>query len=325
MFTRDAYEAAAGIVYEHLQPTLQHNWPLLAQELGCEVWLKHENQTPLGAFKVRGGLVHMRRRKEAGKLNGVITASTGNHGQSIPNAARIEGIAATVVVPKNNSAEKNAAMRALGARLIEVGDDFADAVAYARQLARDENLDMIPSFHEDLVLGVSTYAHELFSAAGALDVVYVPIGLGSGICGTMGMRDMLGLKTKVVGVVAKGANTYALSYEAGNAVPTNRAETFAEGVAVREPNPEAVALINAGADHIVEVTDAQIQDAMRLIFRATHNIAEGAGAVALAAVMAETAQLDGQRVGAVLSGGNIDAAKYAAILSGQMDAGRSSR
>ncbi|MFC6583940.1 pyridoxal-phosphate dependent enzyme [Sulfitobacter aestuariivivens] len=162
IFTRDAYEAAAGIVYEHLQPTLQHNWPLLAQELGCEVWLKHENQTPLGAFKVRGGLVHMRRRKEAGKLNGVITASTGNHGQSIPNAARIEGIAATVVVPKNNSAEKNAAMRALGARLIEVGDDFADAVAYARQLARDENLDMIPSFHEDLVLGVSTYAHELF-------------------------------------------------------------------------------------------------------------------------------------------------------------------
>lgn len=316
MFTQGEFDAASAIVYEHLKPTLQHNWPLLAEELGCELWLKHENQTPLGAFKVRGGLVHMRRRKQAGKLNGVITASTGNHGQSIPNAARIEGIAATVVVPENNSTEKNAAMRALGARLIETGQDFNDAVAYARQLAKDEGLDMIPSFHADLVEGVATYAFELFEAAGALDVVYVPIGLGSGICGVMGVRDMLGLDTRVVGVVATGASTYAQSFAAGHPVPTNAVHTFAEGVAVRAPDPTALDLIRAGADRIVEVTDAQIRDAMRLTFRATHNITEGAGAVALAAVMAERETLKGQRVGAILSGGNIDAAKYAAILEG---------
>lgn len=315
MFTRPAFDAAKEIVYEHVQPTLQHNWPLLAAELGCEVWLKHENQTPLGAFKVRGGLVHMRRRREAGQLNGVITASTGNHGQSIPNAARLEGIAATVVVPNNNSPEKNAAMRALGARLIEVGTDFSESVAYARQLAKDENLDMIPSFHPDLVLGVGTYAYELFQAAGELDAIYVPIGLGSGICGVMGVRDMLGLKTKVIGVVATGANAYALSFKAGHVVATNAVDTFAEGVAVREPNPQAVELINTGADHIVEVTDAEIRDATRLIFKATHNLAEGAGAVALAAVMQQRDQLQGQRIGAVLSGGNIDAAKFAAILT----------
>ena len=316
IFSPASYAAAREIVYEHLQPTLQHNWPLLAAELGCEVWLKHENHTPLGAFKVRGGLVHMRRRKLAGKTGGVITASTGNHGQSIPNAARLEGIAATVVVPENNSAEKNAAMRALGARLIETGADFDDAARFARQLAVDEALDMVPSFHSDLVEGVATYAEELFEGAGALDVVYVPIGLGSGICGMMGMRDMLGLKTKVVGVVAAGANTYAQSYAARAAVPTNAVNTFAEGVAVREPNAEALAMILAGADRIVEVSETGIRDAMRLIYRATHNLAEGAGAVALAGVMAEKEQLAGRRVGAILSGGNIDAGKYAAILTG---------
>lgn len=317
MFTRAEYDAAAGIVYEHMQPTLQHAWPLLRDELGCEVWLKHENQTPLGAFKVRGGLVHMRRRRAAGHLNGVITASTGNHGQSIPNAARIEGIEATVVVPQNNSAEKNAAMRALGARLIETGTDFADAVAYARQLADDEGLDMIPSFHGDLVQGVATYAHELFTAAGDLEVVYVPIGLGSGICGVIGMRDMLGLRTRVVGVVAHGANAYALSFKAGHAVPTNTAATFAEGVAVREPNAQALEVIAAGADDVIEVSDAEIRAAVRLIYRATHNLAEGAGAVALAAVMQDRARLQGQRVAAILSGGNIDAHKFAAILTEQ--------
>ena len=315
MFTRADFDAASAIVYEHLQPTLQHNWPLLADELGCELWLKHENHTPLGAFKVRGGLVHMRRRKEAGKTNGVITASTGNHGQSIPNAARLEGIEATVVVPENNSAEKNAAMRALGARMIETGSDFAASAAFARQLAEDEGLDMIPSFHADLVQGVATYAHELFMAAGDLDVVYVPIGLGSGICGVMGMRDMLDLKTRVVGVVATGANTYARSVAAGRPVPTNAVETFAEGVAVRAPDPTALELIRKGADRIVQVTDRQIRDAMRLAFRATHNITEGAGAVALAAVMAEGEAVKGRRVGAILSGGNIDASKYASILS----------
>ncbi len=314
MFSSDDFAEAQNIVYTHLQPTLQHNWPLLSQKLGCELWLKHENHTPLGAFKVRGGLVHMHRRKEAGKLNGVITASTGNHGQSIPNAARLMRISATVVVPEKNSAEKNAAMRALGARLIEVGTDFIDAATHARKLAEAEGLDMIPSFHPDLVAGVATYAHELFTKAGELDVVYVPIGLGSGICGVIGMRDMLGLKTRVVGIVSQGANAYALSHEAGHPVATNRADTFAEGVAVREPNAQAVAIINQGAERIAVVDDAQIKAAMRLIFRTTHNLAEGAGAVAMAAVMAEHEQLKNQRVGAILSGGNIDAAKFAKVL-----------
>ena len=314
MFSAAEFEAARSIVYDSMQPTLQHNWPILAAELGCEVWLKHENHTPLGAFKIRGGLVHMRRRRKAGLTNGVITASTGNHGQSIPNAARIEGIAATVVVPENNATEKNAAMRALGARLIETGQDFHAAAAFARSLAIEEGLDMIPSFHPDLVQGVATYAHELFAAAGELDVVYVPIGLGSGICGMMAMRDMLGLRTRIVGVVAEGANAYALSFSAGHVVPTNAVHSFAEGVSVRQPHPEALELILKGADRVIEVSDDQIREAMRLIFRATHNVAEGAGAVALAAVMAERDWLKGKRVGAVLSGGNIDAAKFAEIL-----------
>lgn len=309
-----SYESAREVVYARMAPTPQHNWPLLQRELGCEVWLKHENQTPLGAFKMRGGLVHMHRRKQAGKLGGVITASTGNHGQSIPYAARLEGIAATVVVPEHNPAEKNAAIRALGARLIETGRDFIESAGFARDLAGREGLDMIPSFHPDLVAGVATYAEELFSAAGELDTVYVPIGLGSGICGTMLIRDLLGLRTRIVGVVSTGANAYAQSFAAGHPVPTDSARTFAEGIAVRDPHPDAVAMINAGAERIVEVSDARLHDAMRLIFRASRTVAEGAGAAALAAVMADRERLEGQRVGAVVSGGNIGAAAYADIL-----------
>ncbi|MGE0005218.1 MAG: threonine dehydratase [Parvibaculaceae bacterium] len=317
MFTRDDFERARTIVHEAMLPTPQYAWPLLAEAAQCECWVKHENHTPVGAFKVRGGLVHMRLRKERGQTNGVITATRGNHGQSIPFAARREGIAATIVVPTGNSTEKNAAMRALGCTLIETGTDFDEARETALKLAGERGLDMVASFHPELVVGVATYAHELFAAAGELDAVYVPIGLGSGICGVISIRDLLGLRTKVIGVVAERANAYRLSHEAKRAVPTNSALSFADGMAVRVPHPDAVALINHGAERIVEVSEDEIADAMRLYYRATHNLAEGAGAAALAALMKERTLMKGRRVGVVLSGGNIDGAKFAEVLQGR--------
>jgi threonine dehydratase len=279
--------------------------------------VKHENHTPTGAFKVRGGLVHMRLRKERGQTNGVITATRGNHGQSIPFAARREGIPATVLVPKDNSIEKNAAMRALGCTLIEAGADFDEARDIALKLAQERGLDMVASFHPELVVGVATYAHELFRGAGELDAAYVPIGLGSGICGVIGMRDLLGFKTQVIGVVSDRANGYALSFAQGRPVPTNSAATFADGVAVRTPNPDAVAAINRGAERIVEVTEDEMAEAMRLLYRTTHNLAEGAGAAALAALMQERQRMKGKRVGVILTGGNIDATKFAQVLQGR--------
>jgi threonine dehydratase len=317
MFTRGDFDRARTAVYAAMLPTPQYAWPLLAEATQCECWVKHENHTPIGAFKVRGGLVHMRLRKERGQTNGVITATRGNHGQSIPFAARREGIQATVVVPKGNSLEKNAAMRALGCTLIETGADFDEARDAALGLAQERGLDMVASFHPDLVVGVATYAHELFEAAGELDAVYVPIGLGSGICGVIGMRDLLGLKTKVIGVVSDKANGYALSFAQGRPVPTNSAATFADGVAVRSPNPDAVVAINRGAERIVEVSEDQIADAMRLYYRTTHNLAEGAGAAALAALMQERDQMQGKRIGVILTGGNIDGAKFAQVLQGR--------
>ncbi|WP_119269179.1 threonine dehydratase [Taklimakanibacter deserti] len=317
MFTRADLHKALGIVYSAMPSTPQYAWPLLAEETQCECWVKHENHTPIGAFKVRGGLVHMRLRKERGETNGVITATRGNHGQSIPFAARREGIPATVVVPEGNSLEKNAAMRALGCTLIETGTDFDEARETAMRLAKEQGLDMVASFHPELVMGVATYAHELFTTAGDLDAVYVPIGLGSGICGVIAMRDLLGLKTKVIGVVAERANAYRLSYDAQRTVPTNSALSFADGMAVRVPHPDAVAMINRGAERIVEVGEDEIADAMRLLYRTTHNVAEGAGAAALAALMKERAEMKGKRVGVILSGGNIDGAKFAQVLQGR--------
>ena len=317
MYTATDLEAAQRIVYAAMPPTPQYAWPLLAAEASCEVWVKHENHTPIGAFKVRGGLVHLKLRKDRGQANGVITATRGNHGQSIPFAAARLGIAVTVVVPSGNSTEKNAAMRALGAELIEAGHDFDAAREAASRIASERGLDFIPSFGPDLVLGVSTYAHELFRAAGALDAVYVPIGMGSGICGVIAARDMLGLKTKVIGVAASGANAYALSFAAGKPLATNRADTFADGMAVRIPNADAFHIIKHGAERIVEVSDGQIAEAMRIYFRAAHTIAEGAGAASLAALLSEKERMRGKRVGVILSGGNIDMAKFAAVLQGQ--------
>jgi len=316
MFTAQDLEKAQRIVYAAMPPTPQFVWPLIAEAAGLEVWVKHENHTPIGAFKVRGGLVHMKLRHERGEMAGVITATRGNHGQSIPFAARRLGIPVTVVMPFGNSEEKNAAMRALGAELHEVGRDFDEAREAAMHLAKERGLDYVPSFGPELVLGVSTYAHELFRAAGDLDCVYVPIGMGSGICGVISARDMLGLKTRVIGVVAEEAPAYALSFAENRPVSTNGAMTFADGLAVRVTNPDALNIIKAGAERVVTVSEAEMAEAMRLYFRCAHTVAEGAGAAALAALMKERRKLRGKRAAVILSGGNVDVAKFAAVLGG---------
>ncbi len=320
MFSKSQYESARDIVYRSMAPTLSYSWPLISELTGCETWVKHENHTPIGAFKVRGGLVHMEQRRLAGKTGGVITATRGNHGQSIPFGGRIAGIATTIVVPEGNSIEKNNAIRALGAELIETGSDFNEAADATKDIARERGLEMLPSYHEDLVMGVSTYAHELFDAAGELDAVYVPIGMGSGISGVISARDMLGLKTEVIGVVSENANAYALSFEAGKAVNTNSAATFADGMAVRIAHPVAVDYINKGAERIVMVSEEEIAEAIRIYYRTIHNIAEGAGAASLAALLKENGKMKGKRVGIILSGGNIDTDKYLKILAGGIPA-----
>ena len=315
MIDKATIEAAAEVVYETMTPTPQICWPLLSERTDCEVWVKHENHTPIGAFKVRGGLTYVRHVKEtAPKVTKLVAATRGNHGQSIALAARNNGYEAVICVPRGNSLEKNAAMRAFGGTLIEHGGDFEESFEHARSLADNENAAMVPSFHSSLVSGVSTYGWELFHNAPDLDTVYVPIGLGSGICGVMAARDALGLKTKVVGVVAENAATYALSFEAGGPVPTNSAITMADGLACRIPHPEALDLILAGAERIVTVTEAEIQAAIRAYYRDTHNLSEGAGAVALAALLKEKDTHAGRRVGLILSGGNIDLEKFRAIL-----------
>jgi threonine dehydratase len=279
--------------------------------------VKHENHTPTGAFKVRGGLVYMDRLKRSSpQPQGVISATRGNHGQSIALAAARNGIAATIVVPHGNSVEKNAAMRAFGAELIEAGHDFDAAKEAAMKLAGERGLAMVPSFHRDLVAGVASYALELFRAAPALDTVYVPIGLGSGICGTIAVRDALGLKTKVVGVVSTEAPAYALSFAAGKVVATNSADTMADGMAVRGPDAEALDIILKGAERIVQVSDAEIGAAMRAYYEDSHQLTEGAGAAALAALLQERDRYKDKRVGLILSGGNIDRPIYLRALAG---------
>ncbi|MGH7004728.1 MAG: threonine dehydratase [Alphaproteobacteria bacterium] len=306
---------AATLVHRTVAPTPQHCWPLLSARLGTEVWVKHENHTAAGAFKLRGGLVYIDRlkRREPG-VTGVVAATRGNHGQSVAFAARRAGINAVIVVPHGNSREKNAAMKAFGAELIEHGHDFQVALEHARGIAEERRLHLLPSFHDDLVEGVASYSLEFLSAVSALDAVYVPIGLGSGICGMIAARDALGLDMEVIGVVAENAATYALSFKARTPVPTNSADTIADGMACRVPVPEAVKRINAGAARIVEVTEAEIKAAMRHYFTDTHNIAEGAGAAPLAAALKERARLAGKKVGLVLTGGNVDRDVFAVVL-----------
>jgi threonine dehydratase len=314
--SRSALEDAAALVHKTVAPTAQHCWPLLSVRAGAEIWVKHENHTPLGAFKVRGGLVYVEelKRREPGTA-GVIAATRGNHGQSVTFAARRAGMKSVIVVPHGNSREKNAAMKAQGAELIEHGHDFQAAYEHALGLAGERRLHPFPSFHDALVKGVGSYSLELLTAVPDLDVVYVPIGLGSGICGMIAARDALGRKTEVVGVVAEAAPAYSLSFKAKMPVSTNSADTMADGMACRVPVAEAVARINRGAARVIEVSDAEIEAAMRHYFTDTHNVAEGAGAAPLAAALKERAQIAGKKVGLVLSGGNVDRDVYARVLA----------
>jgi threonine dehydratase len=309
-------EAAAALVHRVMPQTPQYCWPLLSQRIGAELWVKHENHTPIGAFKLRGGLVYLDNvRRAHPELAGVITATRGNHGQSVAFAARRLGLAATVVVPHGNSREKNRAMAAFGARLVAAGHDFQAAYEHAERLAARDGLHLVRSYHPLLVRGVASYALELFRACPDLDIAYVPIGLGSGICGTIAARAALGRKTEIVGVAAAGAPAYALSFAAGRPVATASAETIADGLACRHPDEAALAVIRRGAARIVAVTEAEIRRAMRILFADTHNLAEGAGAAALAAAVQERHRLAGKKVAVILSGGNIDRELFAAVLA----------
>ena len=307
MFDVAELESVLPLVHASVPPTLQYAWPLLKARTGVEVVVKHENHTSIGAFKVRGGIVYFNRlKRDRPQVQGIVTATRGNHGQSLAFAGARVGIAVTIVVPRGNSIEKNAAMRSLGAEVVEYGRDFDEAKEHAVQIAAERGAEYAPSFHRDFVVGVATYAHELFTAVDELDTVYVPIGLGSGICGVIGTRDVLGRKTRIVGVVAEAANTYARSVAAGRPVPTNSALTFADGMAVRVPDAVALEVIRRGADRIVQVSEDEISEAIRVLHSATHSTAEGAGAAALAALIKERDRLRGRRAAVVLSGQNID-------------------
>lgn len=316
MFDLTALRLAAKTVHATLAPTPQLAWPLLAERVGCRVWVKHENHTPTGAFKVRGGLIYVQGLlAREPQTKGLITATRGNHGQSLALAAQRMGLAVSIVVPEGNSREKNAAMRALGATVIECGKDFDESRATAATLAQENQLHLVPAFHHDLIRGVATYALELLEAVNDLDTVYVPIGMGSGICGLIQTRDLLGLKTEIVGVVSSHADAFAQSVEQGRVVCTQSADTFADGLACRQPLPEALAIIAQGAARVIRVSDRQIAQAIGIYHETTHNTAEGAGAAALAGLIKEQTEQQGQRVAVILSGANIDRQLYAAILT----------
>lgn len=315
----DDFNAGADIVYRYMEPTVQYAWPLLSEALGCEVWVKHENHTPIGAFKVRGGFTFIDWLKQAHpEVSGIITATRGNHGQSQALAASKGGLSSTIFVPFGNSVEKNSAMRAFGAEVVEFGQDFDEARLEALRLSEENGLHVVPAFHRELVRGVGTYALEFFQGAKALDVVYVPIGCGSGVCGVIQARDALGLATKVVGVVSTEADAVKQSFEQGRMIETESADTFADGMAVRVPVEEAFEIYSKGMDRVVSVNEQEIADAMRLFYQSTHNLAEGAGAAALAALMQERDVMQGKAAGVVCTGGNIDMDAMARVLSGEV-------
>jgi threonine dehydratase len=312
---RARLEEAARLVHSVVPPTPQLCWPLLCERAGCEVWVKHENHTVTGAFKIRGGIVMLDALKRAHpKLPGVVSATRGNHGQSLAHAGRRYGVRTVIVVPHGNSRDKNAAMKAWGAELIEHGRDFDEAKDHAASLASKEGLHSIGPYHPELVAGVGSYAMELFAAVKDLDTVYVPIGCGSGISGLIAWRDALGLATKIVGVVSENADCYARSWEAGRPVETATASTFADGMAVRVPVPAALAVIRSGGERIVRVSDDEVKAAVRHYYSDTHNLVEGAGAAPLAALLKEKRE-KGKRYAVIASGGNIDRDAYVAVLS----------
>jgi threonine dehydratase len=309
------FDAVQRTVYAAMPATPQYAWPLLAEALGAEVWVKHENHTPLGAFKVRGGLVYMQAlREREPHVRGVISATRGNHGQSIGFAARRHGLSTTIVVPHGNSVEKNAAMRALGAELIEHGEDFQAAREHAAALARQRELHFVPSFHRDLVLGVATYWVEFFRAVQP-EVVFVPIGMGSGISACAMARSITGVATLIVGVVSAQATAYLDSYRAGRVVEAPATTQLADGMACRVPDAVALDIIRREVDDVVAVTDDEVAAAMRLLYTATHNVAEGAGAASLAAAMQQRERWRVKRVGITLCGGNVDRDVLAKVLA----------
>ena len=317
LLTAPEIESALRIVHAVMPATPQYAWPLLAEALGSEVWVKHENHTPLGAFKVRGGLTYLHALAERGPAcRGVISATRGNHGQSIAFAARRHGLTATIVVPQGNSVEKNAAMCALGAELVEQGADFQQAREHAAALAAQRGLHFVPSFHRDLVRGVATYWVEFFHAVQP-DVVFVPIGQGSGISACAAARAFAGAKaTRIVGVVSAHATAYLDSFRAGRAIEAPVTTQLADGMACRVPDAEPLALIRREVDDVIVVTDDEVAAAMRLMFSATHNAAEGAGAASLAAAMQQRERWRGRKVGVTLCGGNVDRAVFAKVLAG---------
>jgi threonine dehydratase len=316
MFHRDAIDEARAIVRANFAPTPQQMWPLLNQRLGAKVWVKHENHTPVGAFKLRGGLVYfdgLRRREPS--CQGVVTATRGNHGQSVGFAAARARLSATIVVPRGNSVEKNAAMRALGVELIEHGDDFQASREHAQHLADAQGWHMVPSFHADLVRGVATYWVEFFEAVQP-DVVFVPIGQGSGICACVAARAHSGARTRIIGVVSAHATAYLDSFRAGRIIESPVTTRLADGMACRVPDAEALDIIRREVDDIVAVTDDEVAQAMRALFADTHNVAEGAGAASLAAALQQRERWAGREIGVVLTGGNVDSDVFARVLSG---------
>lgn len=317
MLTLQDIEAAARVVYQQFQATPQYRWSLSSQRLGTDCWIKHENHTPVGAFKIRGGLTYFEALKSRGELpKEVISATRGNHGQSIGWAARAHGVACTIVVPLGNSVEKNAAMRALGLTLIEHGDDFQAAREFAIDLAEQRSAHMVPSFHPDLIRGVATYWWEFFKAVPNMDVAYVPIGMGSGAASAIAAKLALGSSIKIVGVVSSHAVAYADSIAAGRVIEAPATTILADGMACRIPDQAALDVLVPHIDHVVKVTDAEVAQAMRDIYADTHNVAEGAGAASFAAAMQERAALGGKVVGTTLCGGNVDAGVFSKVLAG---------
>jgi threonine dehydratase len=314
--TLEELEAAAALIYKSMPATPQYRWPLLEKRVGTTLWVKHENHAPTGAFKVRGGLVYLDRLLREGKMPaGVVSATRGNHGQSIGYAARQYDVAAVVVVPLGNSADKNAAMRALGVEVIEEGRDFQAAGEIADEVAKKRGWHRLPSFHPSLVCGVGTYALELFRAAPDIDTVYVPVRMGSGLCGVIAARDALGLSTRVVAVVSTKAPAFALSIERGTPVSHEATTEIADGMACRTPDASALAIARRGVERVVQVSDDEVKSAMRALFSDTHNVAEGAGAAALAALMQEKESMRGKTAAIVLTGGNIDSNVYGRVIT----------
>ena len=310
-------ETAADVVYRAMPPTPQYRWALSSRRLGTHCWLKHENHTPVGAFKIRGGLTFFDDLRQRDALpRAVISATRGNHGQSVAWSARAHGVACTIVVPYGNSVEKNAAMRALGAELVEHGDDFQASREHALALAEQTGAMMVPSFHAALVRGVATYWWEFLRAVPQLDIVYVPIGLGSGICGAIAARRALQHPVRIVGVVSSHATTVADSLQAGLVVAAPVTTVLADGMACRIAEQDALDTLARELDHVVRVSDAEVAQAMRDVFADTHNVAEGAGAAGFAAAMQECDAIRGLVAGTVLSGGNVDGAVLAQVLGG---------